>query len=191
MQVSRNTKLGVRLAGAGILAAGGLITYLLSGKEKNELEVVGSVDLSRYAGDWYEIARFPAFFEKNCYNSQAHYELNSDGTLNITNTCNKNGAKGRLKKSYAKAYVTDSETNARLKLKFFGGLVTGDYEIIALDADYRFAMVGTANRKYLWIISRMPFLDKIYIDQLLEKARSLGYNTDLLRFTPQEGELAW
>lgn len=186
--MGKGTKQGLRLTGVLVLAAGGLVTYLLGRreKEKEELEVADAVDLKKYAGDWYEIARFPAYFEKNCYNTKAHYALNENGTLSITNTCNRRNAKGRLRKSTATAYVTDPGRNAKLKLKFFGGLVTGDYEIIEVDDEYRYAMVGTADRKYLWIISRTPALSGVYITDLIKKARSLGFETENLRFTYQE-----
>lgn len=167
-----------------VLAFAGTVYFISRKKQNPPLDVVPEVDLNKYAGEWFEIARFPAFFERNCNKAKAHYSLNDDGTLKVVNTCQKDGSSaGKLKKAEATAYVIDKATNAKLKVKFWGGLVKGDYQIIALDSDYNFAMVGTDDRKHLWILSRAPQLETRVVSELLEKARAQGFDTTRLIFT--------
>ncbi len=105
----------------GIIAGFALVSVTHRRKQKDypPLPVATYVDLSRYAGEWYEIARMPARFEKECYASKARYTLQTDGSLQVLNTCNKEGINGKLKKAAAKAYVTEPASNAKLKVQFF------------------------------------------------------------------------
>jgi apolipoprotein D and lipocalin family protein len=175
-------------AAAGIAIAAGATAYLTSKRQSHPpLEVVPNVDLQKYSGEWFEIAKFPAFFESNCYKPKARYSLNDDGSLHVVNTCHKNGANGKLIKTEATAFVTDPSTNAKLKLKFNRfPFITGDYEIIDLGSDYEYAMVGTSNRKYLWILSRLPQLEVYLIKDLLYKASAMGFDTSRLIFNRQD-----
>jgi apolipoprotein D and lipocalin family protein len=118
-----------------------------------ELTVVDSVELDRYLGTWYEIASYPAWFQRNCTAVTASYSLRDDGLIKVVNSCRKGSLDGKLKQSTGRAKVVDGETNAKLKVSFFGPF-WGDYWIIDLDAEYRWAVVGEPKRKYLWILSR-------------------------------------
>lgn len=172
--------------GAALLAGATAIILANRSKEKHPpLDVAQNVDLHKYIGDWYEIARLPARFEKSCYKSKAHYSLNEDGTIEVLNSCHKGSPEGRLKKSRGKAFIKDSETNARLKVQFFWPF-RGDYQIIDLDKNYQYAMVGSDNRKYLWILSRTPELNISVVRDLMDKAVGQGFDTSNLIFTPQE-----
>jgi len=149
-----------------------------------ELTVVDSVELDRYLGTWYEIASYPAWFQKNCTAVSAHYSLRDDGLIKVVNSCNKGSLDGTLKRAKGRAKVVDTNTNAKLKVSFFGPF-WGDYWIIDLDPDYQWAVVGEPKRKYLWILSRTRSMD----DQLYERIRAgltnKGYDPDGLNRTLQ------
>ena len=143
---------------------------------QRELEVVGAVDLSRYAGRWYEIARLPNRFEKKCADSvTATYTLRSDGKVDVVNRCRK--ASGKYTTAKGKAKVVDKKTNAKLKVTFFWPFY-GDYWILDLGPNYEYAVVGAPNREYLWILSRTPQLDEQLYQRLLTEMATRGFATD-------------
>jgi apolipoprotein D and lipocalin family protein len=147
---------------------------------RGELSAVVSVDLSRYAGTWYEIARLPMWFQRHCVDSKAIYSRRPDGAIDVHNECvTKSGGVERAK---GVATVVDAETNARLTVTFdnwfarlFGSSRDGNYWILDLDPEYRTAMVGTPDRRYLWILSRTHQLDEATYQRLVERAQQLGY----------------
>ncbi|MGD0406246.1 MAG: lipocalin family protein [Candidatus Bathyarchaeia archaeon] len=150
----------------------------MSKKEYNTLEVVPHVDLKKYLGKWYEIARLPARFEEGCSDITATYSLSDDGTISVLNECKRNG---KVKRAKGKAKVVDKNTGAKLKVTFFWPFY-GDYWIINLGKDYDYAVVGTPNRKYLWILSRTPQMDDKLFSQLIELVKSKGFDvTNLIR----------
>jgi apolipoprotein D and lipocalin family protein len=170
-------------AAAGItsLMLGGL--RLLSGR-KRRLEVVPHVDLSRYVGKWYEIARIPNWFERRCVAATAQYTLNPDGTVMVQNACRLEGFGGRLRTIRGVARVVDPATNARLKVSFFRPF-SGDYWIIDLDPEYRWVAVGEPRRRYLWILSRTPTLDEETLQGILGRVAGQGYDLSRVVRTPQ------
>ena len=154
---------------------------------KSELEVVRSVDLARYAGRWYEIARLPNRFEKKCVDSvTATYTLRSDGRVDVVNRCRK--ANGEYSTAKGKAKVVDKGTNAKLKVTFFWPFY-GDYWILDLGSNYEYAVVGSPNRDYLWILSRTPQLDEQLYQSLIAKMATRGFETDRMIRTSQPAEL--
>jgi apolipoprotein D and lipocalin family protein len=157
-----------------------ITTMVLAGMaavdRKGELEVVGAVDLSRYAGRWYEIARLPNRFEKKCADSvTAIYTLRSDGKVDVVNRCRK--ANGEYTTARGKAKIVDKKTNAKLKVTFFWPFY-GDYWILDLGPNYEYAVVGAPNRDYLWILSRTPQLDEELYQRLLREMATRGFATD-------------
>ncbi len=143
---------------------------------KGELEVVGAVDLSRYVGRWYEIARLPNRFEKKCGDSvTATYTLRSDGKVDVVNRCRK--ANGEYTTAAGKAKIVDKKTNAKLKVTFFWPFY-GDYWILDLGPNYEYAVVGAPNRDYLWILSRTPQLNEQLYQRLLTEMATRGFATD-------------
>jgi len=153
----------VLLAGLGIDA------------RKQELEVVASVDLSRYVGRWYEIARLPNRFQKKCADSvTADYTLRSDGNIQVVNRCRK--ASGEFTTAKGKAKVVDKTTKAKLKVTFFWPFY-GKYWILDLGPNYEYAVVGEPGRDYLWILSRNPQIDETLYQQLLAKMQARGFDT--------------
>lgn len=134
------------------------------------LQAVGSVELPRYLGTWYEIASYPQRFQEGCTATTATYSLRDDGKISVLNRCRKGGLDGELDEAQGRARVVDAQTNAKLEVSFFGPF-WGDYWIIDLDEDYRWAVVGHPGRDYLWILAREPQLDEEVYAGILERLR--------------------
>jgi len=144
-----------------------------------EIEVATYIDLKRYEGRWHEIALLPNRFEKKCIRGvSAEYILSKDGTLKVTNTCQT--AKG-FSTVNGIAWVTDKTSQAKLKvsfvpffkyLKWFGG----DYWILYIDVDYQFAVVGTPNLKYLWLLARQLEVTDTCYQTFLDIASKSGFD---------------
>jgi len=156
----------------------------LTKNEPNTLEVVPYVELKRYLGKWYEIAHLPARFQEGCTNTTATYALSEDGNISVLNECIKSG---KVKQAKGKAKVIDKKTGAKLKVTFFWPFY-GNYWIIDLGKDYDYAVVGTPNRGYLWILSRTPQMDDKLFSQLIESAKSKGFDVNrLIKTSHKEG----
>ncbi len=139
---------------------------------KGKPATVAEVDLTRYAGTWYEIARYPNSFEKNCINTTATYGLNDDGTVSVVNECT-NSETGETKRA---------EGTARKFAPDWVPFAWGDYWILALEADYSAALVGSPDGKYLWILAREEAPKQAVIDRMLNAAREKGFATEPLVF---------
>ena len=149
----------IGLALAGFSCAG-------PAKSDSPLTVVDTVNLNRYLGKWYEIASYPAWFQKGCTGSTAEYSLLPDGRIQVVNRCHKGSREGPLKESKGKAEVVDTTPNAKLKVWFFWPF-KGNYWIIDLNPDYQWAVLGEPSRKYLWILSRTPTMDEAVYQGIL------------------------
>ena len=149
---------------------------------QNTLEVVPHVELKKYSGKWYEIAHLPARFQEGCNDTTATYTLSEDGSISVLNECRRNG---KAKQAKGKAKVVDKNSGAKLKVTFFWPFY-GDYWIMKLGNDYEYAVVGTPNRKYLWILSRTPHMDAELFSQLTESAKSQGFDVQSLIKTSHE-----
>lgn len=149
------------------------------------LKTVAQVDLQKYLGTWYEIATIPAWFEKDCTAVTATYSLRPDGNLKVLNQCRKNTLDGPLDKIEGRAWVADGQDASRLKVSFFLWFA-GDYWIIELDPDYRYAVVGSPDRKFLWILSRAPVMEESLYQELLRRIAAHGYDIRQIRKTPQK-----
>lgn len=160
-----------------------LLAVTAAGSRKDELEVVPSVDLSRYVGQWYEIARLPNRFQKKCADSvTANYTLRSDESIQVVNRCRK--ASGEFTTATGKAKIVDKKTNAKLKVTFFWPFY-GKYWILDLGPNYEYAVVGEPGRDYLWILSRTPQIDEALYQQLLAKMQARGFDTTRMIRTAQ------
>ena len=146
------------------------------------LEVVPHVELEKYLGKWYEIAHLPAKFQEGCNETTATYTLSKDGSISVLNQATKNG---KMKQAKGKAKVVDKNSNAKLKVTFFWPFY-GDYWIIKLGNDYDYSVVGTPNRKYLWILNRTPQMDNKLYSQLIEYVNSKGFDVNKLIKTLQK-----
>ncbi|HEY8563369.1 MAG TPA: lipocalin family protein [Pyrinomonadaceae bacterium] len=162
-------------------------------KPKNDLPTVPKVDLNRYAGKWYEIARYPNKFQEKCAgNTTATYNLKDKNKIEVVNECLKKDGVSDAAKGEAK--IVDTATNAKLEVRFapsflsFLPQVWGDYWIIDLDDNYNYAAVGDPERKYLWILSRTPEMDDATYQNILRRVEKLGFSPGKLNKTPQNAQ---
>ncbi|UCH15687.1 MAG: lipocalin family protein [Bacteroidales bacterium] len=144
--------------------------------DKKELTTVSPVDLEKYSGTWYEIARLPNRFEKGLECVTATYTLRNDGKIEVLNKGRKTGELNKISKIKGVAWVPDREFPGRLKVRFFWPF-SGKYYILELDKNYRYALVGEPSRKYLWVLSKDKHLDNDIFKLLLEKAAGYGFET--------------
>ncbi|MES1202285.1 MAG: lipocalin family protein [Pseudomonadota bacterium] len=146
---------------------------------------VTPIDIGRYAGLWYEVARFENGFEKNCDGVTAHYTLRKDGKVDVLNTCHK-APQGKVRTAKGVARVVDPGTNAKLKVSFFWPF-EGDYWVLDRAEDYSWALVGEPGGRYLWVLSRSPKIDAGLKADLVGRLKARGYNTEALHWTAQQG----
>jgi apolipoprotein D and lipocalin family protein len=147
-------------------------------------KTVSHVDLSRYVGLWYEIARYPAWFEKDCVGVTAQYSMNPNGTIKVVNSARLHTLDGPIKNAVGRARVVDKTTNARLKVTFFWPF-EGDYWIIELGEKYEYSVVSDPRRQYLWILSRTPSMDEGQYQSILKSVQDMGYDPAKLTRTAQ------
>lgn len=145
---------------------------------------VKELDLNRYLGTWYEIARFPHSFEKGLVGVTANYSLRTDGKIRVINKGYENSLNGKLSVAEGKAKIPDKADPGKLKVSFFW-IFYADYYVLELDAEYKYVMIGSSSPKYFWILSRTPQMDESTYNMLLDKARTRGYNLDKLEKVQQ------
>ena len=142
-------------------------------------EVVAKVDLKRYQGLWYEIARLPNFFERKLKCASATYTLRDDGKITVLNKGNYIDDPGKTAESEGVAWIPDKESPAKLKVRFFWPF-SGNYWILYLDENYKYVLVGEPNLKYLWILSREKKMDDRTYNMLLQLAIDNGYDVNAI-----------
>ncbi|MES2585616.1 MAG: lipocalin family protein [Pseudomonadota bacterium] len=155
------------------------------------VKTVTSLDVPRYLGTWYEIAKFPNWFQKKCVsNTKAVYTAKSDGNLRVLNSCKT--ASGETSEAEGLARQIGAKDSPKLEVRFapewlsFLPLVWGDYWVIDLDPQYQVAAVSDPRREYLWVLSRTPQLDpKVYAD-LLQRLKQQQFDTQKLELTTQK-----
>ena len=148
------------------------------------LQTVDYVDLKKYAGKWYEIASFPQSFQKGCHCTTAEYTLSDKGYVIVENRCNKGSVKGKESYIKGKAFVKKNTGNAKLKVQFFWPF-KAKYWIIDLAEDYSYAVVSHPNKKYLWILSRTPKMDKTIYNNIISRIKEKGLDISKLKITEQ------
>ncbi|MEE1190375.1 MAG: lipocalin family protein [Bacteroidales bacterium] len=144
---------------------------------------VSNLDVNRFIGSWYEIARYEHSFEKGMTHVKANYSLLPDGTIRVLNSGMKNGKKKEIEGKARKK--KDSNSNSKLEVSFFLWFYS-DYFVFELDDNYQYAVIGSSSDKYLWILSRTPQLPQSTINDLLIKIKKRGYDTSKLYFVPQK-----
>ena len=150
------------------------------------LESVESVDLDRYQGLWFEIARYDSSFEEGCEGVTAEYAMREDGLISVENTCYEGALDGPVEVAEGRARVADETSNAKLEVSFFGPF-WGDYWIVELDEDYQWAVVSEPRGRYLWILSRTPRMDEAVLNARLQRLEADGFDTEALVY-PQQWE---
>ena len=160
-----------------------LLLFTACSSKNPPLQTVEKVELNKYLGSWYEIARYEHFFEKDCKNVVANYSMMDEKTIKVINKCTKIQTNEK-KEATARAYATD-ESNSKLKVSFFRPFY-GDYWVLMLDENYEYAVVGTPNREYLWILARQKTISEEVKNEILRKLPTLGFDTSKLIWTIQE-----
>lgn len=150
-----------------------------------DVSTLKELDLDRYLGTWYEIARFDHRFERNLEGVTATYSMRDDGKIKVVNQGYKGSLDGELDTAVGKAKFTSDP--GKLKVSFFW-FFYGDYFVLELDPDYRWVLIGSSSPNYLWILSRTPQLDEATKQHILDKAASRGYDTSKLIWVKQKGE---
>ena len=154
-----------------------LITIMMfsSSYSQKGPSVVATVDLKRYQGTWYEIARLPNFFERKLKCISATYTLRDDGKITVLNRGNHLTDPQKTSSSEGVAWIPDKVSPAKLKVQFFWPF-SGDYWIMDLDKEYKYVLVGDPALKYLWILAREKTMDDNTYRMLLQKAIDNGYD---------------
>ena len=144
-----------------------------------------TVDLARYVGVWYEMARYDSNFEHGCERVTAHYAARADGLIDVINACHRGGVDGPLAVARGRAYVVAGSGNARLRVSFFGPFFIGSYWVLDHADDYSWSIVGEGSGGYLWMLTRAPHPAPAMTHMLVERVAALGYDIARLRFTQQ------
>ena len=153
---------------------------------KKMLTNLKSVDINRFTGTWYEIARFPHRFERGLTGVTATYKLRDDGMIEVINKGYMNSLDGEEKIAVGKAKVASKDGKGHLKVSFFW-IFYADYFILELDQqNYSYALIGSSSDTYLWILSRKPEMEKATLDMLLKRAEELGYDLSKVEFVQQK-----
>ena len=149
------------------------------------VEPIAALDVPRYMGSWYEIARYPNWFQKKCVgDSRADYSLLESGEVRVVNRCRE--ADGSVSEAVGVARQIGGADSPRLEVRFapawlsFLPIVWGDYWVLDLDPDYRLVAVGEPSREYLWILSRTPTVDERAYSALLERLAARGFDVSRL-----------
>ncbi len=161
-----------------------LFTLITIASMSQALQTVSAVDLTKYAGKWFEIASYPQFFQKGCTCTTAEYTLTDKGYVIVENRCNKDSVNGKPIYIKGKAFVVEHSSNAKLKVQFFWPL-KGKYWIIDLAEDYAYAVVSNPNKKSLWILSRTAAMDDDTYQQIVSKLKRNGFDISKIKRTPQ------
>jgi len=159
------------------------------------LKAVDSLDLPRYLGSWYEIAKFPNWFQKKCKSdTKANYSLRSDASLAVFNQCRLEN--GQVSDALGTAKQIGDAKSAKLKVRFAPDwlsvipFVWGDYWVIDIDAAYQLVAISEPKREYLWILSRTPEADDRQLNELLLRLSANGFDLSKLERTPQKQDIS-
>lgn len=162
--------------------------------QSRPLHVVDSLDIVRYAGKWYEIARLPNTFQKDCVSDvTAEYTIRSDGQVEVLNQCVKEDL--TVNRSEGVARHADGDLpNSVMEVRFAPGAFSwlqsawADYWVLGIEGDYEYALVGTPDRRYLWVLARQPRFDEEVLAMLLQHASRQGYDIDDVELTLHIGD---
>lgn len=159
-----------------------LFTYMLvlcscvslgSQTKDSDPTVVPAIDLNKYSGKWYEIARYPTFFQRNCIRSTAEYQVLDNSSVSVYNVCYKeDGSTSDIK---GKATIVDLAVPAKLKVRF-NIFAQGEYWVVALDNNYQWAVVSSSDKKSLFILARTAPMAKETLDPILQDLKNRGFD---------------
>lgn len=172
-------KLAKIAVGGAVLLGLGMATMAYA--QTKPLKTVEKLELDKYLGVWYEVARKPLYFQNKCDRDvTATYTLNENGNVAVDNRCYSKD--GSLNQSIGEAFVQNAPFNSKLKVSFLPDAIRwlpvgrGDYWVLKIDDDYQTVLVGEPRRKYMWVLSRSPQPDQAVVKEYLEYAKSVGYD---------------
>lgn len=169
----------------GLLAILAATSTLACATPPPALPVAEDFDPDRYLGTWFEIASFPNRFQRGCVATRAAYSRRDDGRIRVVNSCRDGSFDGELRRIEGVAWVVDPEESlAKLEVQFFWPFA-GDYWVLEVGGDYRWALVGDPSREFLWVLSRTPHLDADTVAEAKRLAAARGFDVDRLQMTPQ------
>lgn len=179
----------ISILGLLLIALGS--SQVMAQQGDQSVKTIASLDVPRYLGTWYEIAKFPNWFQKKCVsNTKAVYTAKSDGNLRVLNSCK--AASGETSEAEGLARQIGAKDSPKLEVRFapewlsFLPMVWGDYWVIDLDSQYQVAAVSDPRREYLWVLSRTPQIDpKVYAD-LLQRLKQQQFDIQKLELTSQK-----
>ncbi len=188
----KNISLSITLTvWAGILFAGSIVAQSTA---KPELSPINGINLERYAGRWYEIAKYPNRFQKQCVaNTTANYTVKKNGRIEVLNECVRKD--GTSVKAIGEAKVGDKSNNAKLKVRFAPGFISflpfvwANYWVIDIAPDYSYSVIGEPGRNYFWILSRSPEMNTATYQTILRRAETMGFDPNRVEKTPQNAEI--
>ena len=162
------------------------VMFLQGCKTENYVDktTVKNVDINKYLGKWYEIARYEHYFEKDLEGVTANYSLMDDGMIRVQNAGYKDSLGGKYKEIIGKARKKKGEGSGELEVSFFW-IFYSDYKILELASDYSYALIGSESDDYLWILSRTPKMKRDDLDFLLRRIEERGYDTNQLYWVEQ------
>lgn len=165
-----------------------IISFVSCGNNSKMVDnhTVEYVDINRFLGKWYEIARFPHSFEKGLVGVTAEYSMRENGKIKVVNQGYKKILDGELSRAVGKAKIPDPQKTGHLRVSFFW-IFYSDYLIMELDEEnYSWAVIGSSSSKYLWILSRTPNLEESLLNDIISKVKNRGYDTSKLIMVEQE-----
>lgn len=158
--------------------------------DSQPLQTIESLDVPRYMGTWYEVAKYPNRFQKQCVrNTSAEYSLQKDGTVKVLNQCQL--ASGEMDEAEGQARQLGGVNSPKLEVRFapvwlsWLPMVWGKYWVIDLDAQYQLVAVSEPRQEYLWVLARTPKVDKANYDALLQRLKAKGFDLGRLELSPQ------
>jgi apolipoprotein D and lipocalin family protein len=171
-------------AAAALLGAAACSTLTAPVSNPTVPQPAKSVDLNRYLGQWYEIARYDVgSFQQGCEASTAGYSLRDDGEIRVLNTCRDGSPTGEVRSAEGRARVVENSGNAKLEVSFFGPFYFGDYWVLDHAEDYSWSIVGEPSGRFLWLLSRTPDPSPEARAHILARTAELGYDTSRLHMT--------
>lgn len=167
-----------------------ILVPALAANPPQPLQTIQSLDIPRYMGTWFEIAKYPNRFQKQCVrNTSAEYSLQKDGTVKVLNRCQQ--ASGDMDEAEGQARQIGGLKSPKLEVRFAPAwlswlpMVWGKYWVIDLDSEYQLVAVSEPNREYLWVLARTQQVDKAKYDALLQRLKAKGFDLNKLELSPQ------
>ncbi len=168
-----------------LISALGVCCISCNNESNTVKTTVDELDINRYMGSWYEIARYDHSFEKDLIGCKANYTLNSDGTIKVLNTGYKKTFDGKYKETEGKARRLDDSQPGKLEVAFFASFYA-DYYVFELDSNYTYALVGSEKDKFLWILSRTPQMNPEDLEFVKSRITQRGYSLEELIWVEQK-----